>query len=226
MADELEGKEPAIEEPEQTKSGSAALNKTTILIGVVTFVVFMVVFVMLGGNSTPPEETQTAEAVEDSTETKEEHAAYEDEDVSPDGWHEEYSDYPFKEGGDEEDSAMSEEDSIEHVEWYKAQKQEIDRELAKVRAESAQLQQLKMETKALLERRKQLEETNIANLAKLFETMDADEVANIMENIPNPKVGLILQKMKKQNASEVMAQLPAERAAKISMELIDLGGEF
>ena len=55
--------------------------------------------------------------------------------------------------------------------------------------------------------------------------MKAEEVAAILENIPDMKVGMILQQMKKQSASKVMANLPSERAAKITMQLIDLDGE-
>ena len=226
MVDELENEQPANEEPEKSKPGSAILNKMTILIGTATFVVFVAVFVMLGGKSNPPTEEHVTEAIEDSTHGTDEPASHEDESLANAGWNEEYSNYPLDEGGDEEDTSMSKEDSIKHVNWYDAQKEEIAKERTRLRTEAAQFTQLKMETQALLERRQQLEQTNIANLAKLFETMKAEEVANIMENIPDVKVGLILQKMKKQNASDVMADLPAERAAKITMELIDLGGEY
>jgi flagellar motility protein MotE (MotC chaperone) len=90
----------------------------------------------------------------------------------------------------------------------------------------ARLEQLRLETDALLTERKNLERSNITNLAKLFDSMKAQEVAAIIQNIPDGKVGLILQKMKKQNASKVMAELPSERAATITMQLIDMDGEY
>jgi flagellar motility protein MotE (MotC chaperone) len=225
MVDEQEKIEPAGDENKTSKPESSALNMKTVLIGVVTFVVFMIVFLVMGGafSSTPP-----PAITEETTDTS--HANQEaisgEEGMSSGGWHEGYSHAAMNDGSEKADSAMSEEDSIKQVKWYIAQKEEIDRERTKLRAEEAQLKQLQMETQALLERRAQVEQTNIANLAKLFETMKSEEVASIMANIPNEKVGLILQKMKKESASKVMASLPSERAAKITMELIDLGGEF
>lgn len=225
MVDEKENAQPAGDENKAANPKSSPLNMKTILIGVVTFVVFVVVFLFMGGafSSAPP--PPVAEAAADTSQTHNE-AEPADDHASSGGWNQDYSQSIPDEGGAKSDSAISEEDSIKQVKWYVAQKEEIDREKTKLRAEEARLQQLKMETKALLERRTQVEETNISNLAKLFESMKAEEVARIMENIPNEKVGMILQKMKKETASKVMASIPSERAAKITMELIDLGGEF
>jgi flagellar motility protein MotE (MotC chaperone) len=225
MVDEQEKIEPAGDENKTSKPESSALNMKTVLIGVVTFVVFMIVFLVMGGAFSSASLPAITKETTDTSHTGQE-AISGEKGVSSGGWHEGYSHTAMTDVGEKADSTMSEEDSIKQVKWYIAQKEEIERERTKLRAEEAQLKQLQMETQALLERRAQVEQTNIANLAKLFETMKSEEVASIMANIPNEKVGLILQKMKKESASKVMASLPSERAAKITMELIDLGGEF
>lgn len=225
MVDEKEKTEPAGDENQTKQPESSALNMKTVLIGVATFAVFLIVFLVMGGAFSSPPVPPAAETPADTSQTQSEAPAI-DENTSSGNWHQGYSQDSPEEGGEKSDSTISEEDSIKQVKWYVAQKEEIEREKTRLRAEEARLQQLKMETKALLERRSQVEETNIANLAKLFETMKSEEVAKIMENIPNEKVGMILQKMKKETASKVMASLPSERAAKITMELMDLGGQF
>jgi flagellar motility protein MotE (MotC chaperone) len=43
-----------------------------------------------------------------------------------------------------------------------------------------------------------------------------------MKNMSDDQVGMILMKMKKQNASKVFAEIPADRAAKITLYMINL----
>jgi flagellar motility protein MotE (MotC chaperone) len=198
--------------------------KMAIIIGGGSFAIFLIVFVLTMGMFSS--ESVQEEVVEDLPAELEEDYEY----LSGD-WHGEYS--PLAKEGSEQktqkkeetkDSTLSEEDSIEQVKWYQAQKEEIEREWLRLQAERAKLENLRAETKALIEQRRNLEQTNIANLAKLFDTMKPEEVAAIMENISDAKVGLILQRMRKQNGAEVMAELPSERAAQITMQMIDLDG--
>jgi flagellar motility protein MotE (MotC chaperone) len=195
------------------------------MIGFVAFVVFVVILAVIGGVFSKQPIQEMAETVEeqpkDTVKAEDEPDPY-----ASTNWHSGYSELFNEEdslNSTSADSGMSAEDSVKQVRWYEAQKMEIEREWIRVNAEKASLQQLKMETEVLLHKREDIEKTNIANLAKLFETMKSEEVAAIMENIPDVKVGLILQQMKKQNASQVMAALPSQRAAKITLQMIDLG---
>mgnify|MGYP006287027099 CR=1 FL=1 len=198
--------------------------KMFIFIGAGAFAIFLVVFVLTMGMF-------SSESGEEEVEEELPEEIAEDYEYLSGDWHGEYSplakgdseDHPKKKE-EKKDSTLSEEDSVEQVKWYKAQKEEIEREWLRVQAERAKLENLRAQTKALIEQRRNLEQTNIANLAKLFDTMKPEEVAAIMENISDAKVGLILQRMRKQNGAEVMAELPSERAAQITMFMIDLDG--
>ncbi len=226
MADEIEEQQPdAVEEPEEQEAG-APLSKQTIMIGAAAFVVFVIVFLVMGGAfSSKPQPVAEKADKPAVAEASEKHT--DDSEISSNDWHAEYGHIGSNDEEDSvKDSVMSKEDSLAQMKWYEIQQREIDAERVRIRTEQARLEQLRMETQALLQRRNDLEQTNISNMAKLFETMRPEEVANIMENMPDSKVGLILQKMKKSSASEVMANLPSERAAKITLELIDLSGEF
>jgi len=226
MVEELENQEAAPETTEEKKPSGSLINAKTIMIGAGAFVVFLVVFSFVMGVFSSPEQPPVADVTDEVQATEEEtHAEADDSYTS--GWNSEYDDnYAEHEDADSAHGGMSEEDSVKYVAWYVAQKEEIDRERVRLRAEMAELQQLKIATEALLDERKNLEQTNIANMAKLFDSMKEQEVAAIIQNIPNMKVGLILQKMKRQNASKVMAELPSERAATITMQLIDMDGEY
>jgi flagellar motility protein MotE (MotC chaperone) len=226
MVEELENQEAAPETAEDKKPTGLLINVKTIMIGAGAFVVFLVVFSVMMGVFSSPKQPAVADAPE-TVQAVEEEMHAEAGDPYTSAWNSEYDDgYAEIDEADSAHDGLSEEDSVKHVAWYVAQKEEIDRERVRLRAEMAELQQLKMETEALLTERKNLEQNNIANMAKLFDTMKAQEVAAIIQNIPDMKVGLILQKMKKQNASKVMAELPSERAATITMQLIDMDGEY
>jgi len=226
MVEENVNPEQAQEKPAEAPAKQPLINAKVIMIGFVAFVVFAVILAVIGGvfSKQPIQET-----VEVADESQKQNAATFDDEPDPyasTNWHSGYSTLMEEEdslSSPQSDTAMSAEDSVKQVRWYEAQKMEIEREWIRVNAEKANLQQLKYETEALLRKREDIEKTNIANLAKLFETMKSEEVAAIMENIPDVKVGLILQQMKKQNASQVMAALPSQRAAKITLQMIDLG---
>lgn len=226
MVEELENQEAAPESTDEKKPSGILINAKTIIIGAGAFVVFLVIFSVVMGVFSSPSPPPVVEATEEVQAAEEDTQAEMDDHYSS-AWNSEYEEgYPEHDEDDSTHDGLSEEDSVKHVAWYVAQKEEISRERIQLRAEMARLQQLKMETDALLTERKNLEQNNIANMAKLFDTMKAQEVAAIVQNIPDMKVGLILQKMKKQNASKVMAELPSERAATITMQLIDMDGDY
>jgi flagellar motility protein MotE (MotC chaperone) len=227
VVDELESKEEETESPATEKKSGSLINMKNILIGAGAFIVFVAIFsFVLGVFSSTSAPVTEHPATEEATHSKVAATDDNENQHGSDGWNDDYSNDHMEDDSLAIDTIMSEEDSIRHVQWYDAQKLEIEKEKIQIRAATGRLQALKIETETLLNQRKNLETTSIANMAKLFETMKANDVAAIMENIPNVKVGLIIQKMKKQSASKVMASLPSKRAARITMELIDLGGNY
>lgn len=119
------------------------------------------------------------------------------------------------------DSAMVR-DSLQKVQWYEEQRQEIDRKVAQLNVERKQLEQLKAQVEALLDRKKAAEEGNITQMAKLYEGMETSALVPILANLEDAQVSILISKMKKQKASEVLGQLPPERAARITQYLISM----
>lgn len=128
--------------------------------------------------------------------------------------------------GGEEDLPMSDtaivRDSIEKSTWFVEQSQEIDRKRAELELEKTQLNQLRSQVEALLDRKKAMEEGNITQMAKLYEGMNTEELVPILANLSDAQVGVMISKMKKQKASEVLGKMAPERAAKITQYIISM----
>jgi len=135
-----------------------------------------------------------------------------------------YEDYAAEGVSPTDDSLgqMTEEDSLSKMAWYQKQKQEIESEWRKIELERRELETLKCETMSLLDQRKNIEDANTVQMAKLFDSMKGNEIAAILANMTDQQVGMILMKMKKQSASKVLAAMPAERAAKITTQMMNL----
>ena len=67
-----------------------------------------------------------------------------------------------------------------------------------------------------------IEENKIFKMTDFCQNMNADEVVPILNNLTDSQVALLVAKMKKRSASEVMGKLAPERAAKITQWLISL----
>jgi flagellar motility protein MotE (MotC chaperone) len=219
MVDELESTES-----EKVPEAAPTKSKLPLLVGAIgflLFIVFVAVFsismgVFSSSNVVPgSEQAEDAGKSDDEAETKGE---FRDFDPSY------YEDYAAEEESPTGDSLvqMTEEDSLSKMAWYDRQKQEIEAEWRKIDLERQKLETLKYETMNLLDQRKNIEDANTVQMAKLFDSMKADEIAAILANMTDHQVGLILMKMKKQNASKVLAALPAERAAQITTQMMNL----
>lgn len=215
--DEPEVKEEA-QAPESPKKKSG--NLIPILAGALVFVIFVVIFSIKFGvfdQEAPGNPTVATEAG-----AKTQPAAQNTDSGPQDDFYGQY--YGAEPGHQTEasDSTLSPEDSVKQMTWYEAQKKEIASERAAIEEEKGQLQQLHDKTDALLRQRKALEEANLAALAKLYESMKPEQLVPILGNLPDDKVSLIISKMKKQTASEVMAKLDPARAARITNWLLSL----
>ncbi len=215
------------ESKEAAPSGKTEKSKLPILVGAVgtlIFVLFVAIFsismgVFSSSNVAPDPHQQTeADAKDASEEQSKEPDSYAGFDESY------YDDINAIVDPDHSDSndTLTAEDSLAHLAWYEKQKREIDSERRKLEIARTENEELRYETMKLLEERKYIEEANTSQMAKLFDSMKADKVAEIMKNMSDDQVGMILMKMKKQNASKVFAEIPADRAARITLHMINL----
>ncbi|GEM_PF-1399993 len=113
-------------------------------------------------------------------------------------------------------------DSIAKAAWYESQKAEITQQRAQMESERVQLQSLKSEVEALLQRKKTMEEGNITQMAKLYEGMATEEVVPILERLTDAQVSIMISKMKKQKAAEVLGKMSPERAARITQYILSM----
>jgi flagellar motility protein MotE (MotC chaperone) len=215
-------------EAEKTQKSVPGKSRLPVLVGAIgllTFVLFMGIFSVSMGvfsSSNVAPASQQPEQVSDSHDQEEAGDQYGDFHSSY------YEDVYVPEDTVVSDSlgGMSEEDSLAQMEWYDQQKREIQNEWRKLELERAELEKLKHETMTLLDQRKNIEDANTVQMAKLFDSMKAQDIAAILENMTDDQVGMILMKMKKQNASKVLAVMPAERAAKITTQMMNLAEGF
>lgn len=126
-------------------------------------------------------------------------------------------------GINQEDSAAN--DSLAKAKWYEGQKAEIVQKMSQLEQEKSQLESLKGQVEALLQRKKSLEEGNVVQIAKLYEGMATEDLVPILANLSDAQVSVLISKMKKQKASEILGKLPPERAAKITQFIISMSSE-
>ena len=189
--------------------------------GAAVFIVFIIIFslkfgVFSSANVQPAAADKKAEAKKDSVAE----VAAEPKEKDPyDGLFADFEDSHYAE--ETEDTAAVK-DSVAKVAWYVQQKQEIEQQMSQLQIEKTQLQSLKSEVDALLQRKKALEEGNVTQMAKLYEGMATEEVVPILANLTDSQVSIMISKMKKQKASEILGKLPPERAAKITQYIISM----
>lgn len=215
MEDEF--KEEKVPAAEPTKSKMPILAGA---VGLLVFVLFIAVFsISMGVFSSSNVVHKPGEGTEEADPADAEDEQAED----PNDFHSSYYEDVYSDLNEPDSTeGMTEEDSLAQVAWYEKQKMEIASEMRKLELKRAELEKLKYETTEILERRKNIEDANLIQMAKLFDTMKAPEIAQIVENMTDDQVGMILMKMKRQNASKVLAEIPAERAARITTQMMNL----
>jgi flagellar motility protein MotE (MotC chaperone) len=119
---------------------------------------------------------------------------------------------------------MSVEDSLEQVNWLEKEKAELADREASLDKRQKELEKLDRDVTKKLTTLEQAESSRIAQLARLYDGMDARAVAKLAANLDDATVVAILPRMKPKNASQVLALLPAKRAAKLSKQMITIAG--
>ncbi|MCX6832970.1 MAG: hypothetical protein NT028_12745 [candidate division Zixibacteria bacterium] len=227
---EPEGGSPAKTEASPTPAAGSKSKLIPILGAVAVFVVFVIVFSLkYGVFSSNNVKTPTAEqAAQDKVKADSIEAAKKADSIAAashelDAYDRLFSDFGEEQGlPDSDTDTTTTKDSVAKVAWYDSQKAEITQKMAQIEGERAQLQSLKSEVEALLQRKKSMEEGNIMQMAKLYEGMATEEVVPILERLTDAQVSIMISKMKKQKAAEVLGKMSPERAAKITQYILSM----
>ena len=122
----------------------------------------------------------------------------------------------------EEEAKMSVEDSVEAVNWLEQEKKRLTTKEAGLDARQRELDVLDKQVSQKILKLEQAESARVANLAKLYDSMDARAVAKLMANLDDGTVVSILPRMKIKNASAVLSLFPPKRAARLSKQMITI----
>ncbi len=122
----------------------------------------------------------------------------------------------------EDEDGMSVEDSIEQVNWLEKEKEALAAREKELGTRSKELERLEQQVNKKLLNVEQVESSRTAQLAKLYDGMDARSVAQLLANLDDKTVVSILPRMKVKNASAVLQLMPPQRAAKLSKQMISL----
>ena len=87
--------------------------------------------------------------------------------------------------------------------------------------EKSDLEKLRNEIKNLMAAKKKADEDRMYNLAKIYDGMDQEKVAEVFGQMDDSLIVAILPKMKPGNSSQVLEFLPPQRSAKISKLLLE-----
>lgn len=221
MAEKEVEQQPQSETPKAKAEGKS--HMLPIAGGAIVFVVCVIIFslkfgVFSSSNVKPGAQPAAEQVAADSTKPAEEHA----EEAKADPYQELFDGYDGVIDDEPKTDSAIVKDSLEKSTWYAQQQQEIDRKLAQLTLETTQLNQLKAQVEALMDRKKAMEEGNIAQMAKLYEGMSTEELVPILSNLDDGQVSVLISKMKKAKASEVLGKMSPERAAKITQYIISM----
>lgn len=122
------------------------------------------------------------------------------------------------------DNSISDEDSVEAVNWIEEKKAALDEREKGLDAREKKLNRLEQEVNQKLLTIEQAESVRIGKLAKLYDGMDPRSVVQLMANLDDKTVVDLLPKMKIKNASQVLSMMPSKRAAKLSKQMITIAG--
>ena len=125
-------------------------------------------------------------------------------------------------GMTEEELTMSAEDSVEAVNWLDSEKKKLAKRENDLEKREKELAKLDLSVTQKILRIELEESSRTGELAKLYDGMDSRAVAQLMANLDDDTVVSILPKMKSKNASAVLQLLPAQRAARLSKQMITI----
>lgn len=114
------------------------------------------------------------------------------------------------------------EDSIEQRSWIEKEKADLAVREKDLTRREKELEKLNAQLTQKITRLEQAESVKVAKLAKLYDGMEPRSVAKLIANLDDNTVVSILPRMNLKNASQVLALMPATRAAKLSKQMITI----
>jgi len=121
-----------------------------------------------------------------------------------------------------DDDVNAVKDSIEQVNWLEKEKAALTIREKELDAKLKKLQVLDSKVSQKILRVEQAESGQVSKLAKLYDGMEARSVAKLIANLDDATVVSIIPRMKLKNASQVLALMPAKRAARLSKQMITI----
>jgi flagellar motility protein MotE (MotC chaperone) len=97
---------------------------------------------------------------------------------------------------------------------------ELQKQKAELNSEKASLEALRNEVSRLLAQKNKADDEKMYKLAKIYDGMDQQRLAEVFSQMDDSLVIKILPKMKAANASQVMQYLPPQRSATISRMIL------
>ncbi len=215
MEDKTESKSKATdaETSDEPQKGKSISPLTIIISAIVSFVVFLAVFSYMMGVFDPPlpegaAETQASDDAGSSSASSQNYV----------------SKYGEAAAAVEQAQQTQAIDTIAEVALLDQRRKEIEAEERKLAKERKELEALRSEVEDLMNKKHAIAEEKLSYIAKLLDAMKPDEMSGLIANLDNSTIMDVLPRMKPQTASRVLATLPPERAAKITMELIQSEG--
>lgn len=200
---------PAEEAP--VKAGKKFSPVLLIVLGLVTFVVFLGVFSYMMGVFSPKPPAKP-EAAATGTPTADSAQGQTKQFVSDFGRAAAAVEASQQKGGIDTLGALSELDQ---------RHKEIAAEEAKLDADRKELAALKAEVEQFLAQKKAIAGEKVLYLAKLLDGMKQEELGGLMVKLDDKTILAVLPSLKPQTASKVLALLPPERAAQLSTQLLN-----
>jgi flagellar motility protein MotE (MotC chaperone) len=117
---------------------------------------------------------------------------------------------------------LSAADSATEVSWIEQEKARLTKWQSDLDTRQKELDKLDQSVSRKVLRIEQAESARVAQLAKLYDGMDAKAVANLLASLEDSTVVDILPRMKAKSASAVLQLMPPKRAARLSQQMITI----
>jgi len=100
------------------------------------------------------------------------------------------------------------------------ERKEIEEQKQQLDKDKNDLEKMRVEVEQLMSQKHQDAEDRMYELAKIYDGMDQENVADVFSKMSDTLVVAILPKMKPKNASKVLEYLSSERSAELSRKML------
>ena len=131
----------------------------------------------------------------------------------------------YQPGADEvttKDGSMLVQDSLDAMTWIIMEREKLGDWKKQIEVTQIELNKLDKQVSLKLLKIEQVETARVAQLAKLYDGMQAPAVAQLMANLDDKTIVDVLPKMNIKQASAVMGLMPPPRAAKLSKQMMTI----